>query len=780
MFKSYLKTAVRNLRRDRVPSVINVVGLSIALASCIVVYLFLQVYYSLDTSHAHGDRIVIAETVEGRGEQATTWGTTPLALGPALAAELPHVERAARVVWEGGDVRTAEHAFGERIAFADPAFFEVFSFPLRAGSPAALADPDAAILSDETARKYFGDAEPLGQRLTLTVGDAMRTVTVGGVAAPFPNNASLRFEVLLPLAAHPSADAASWADTGHTFLLLRDPGDLAAVAASAARFVAPTNAATGTDAAERFAWERLTDPAPDGHLVQNRPAEAPHPALSLIMVGLAAFMLALSCFNYVNIALGSAARRLNEIGVRKVMGGTKRSLIAQFMTENLLLCALALAVGIGIARLFLVPLFNQTFVLDVSLSLVEDWGLWVFLAGLLAFVAVVSGAYPAFYVASFSPADVLRGRRQLAEKRWLTRGLMTAQFAIACLAVLATVLLVMNGRFMLGQDWGYDPDAAVVVSLSDPAQFGPLRDAALGHAAVLGAVGARDHVGLGRNRTTYAVDGEEGWAFGYAVGAGYLETMGLALHHGRTFDPRLGREADEAIVNQRFADEHGWADAIGQTLRIDERDVTIVGVAEDVLQVPFALPQPMLIRQAEAPYRFLVVRTAPEQRAAVLAHLESRWDALASDLPFEGFTQREVFDTHYASWANLTRSVGTLAGLALLIACMGLFGLAAQNASRRRKEVGVRKVLGASVAHIVLLVNRPFLVILTVAASLATVVVYGALLFALSFDVANLMPITPLPFVLAYALVLLTVAVSLAAQSRDLALTNPADVLRSE
>ena len=780
MFKSYLKTAVRNLLRDRVPSAINIVGLSIALASCIVVYLFLQVYYSLDTSHAHGDRIVIAETVEGRGEEAVTWGTTPLALGPALAAELPQVERAARVVWEGADVRTAEYAFEERIGFADLAFFEVFSFPLRAGSVAALAQPDAAILSDETAQKYFGDDDPLGQRLTISFGDVQRVVTVGGVASPFPNNASLRFDLLLPLAAHPSGGEERWADTGHTFLLLRDTGDLATVAAYAARYVEPTNAATGADTADRFVFERLTDPAPNGHLVQNRPTEAPHPVLSLLMVGLAVFMLALSCFNYVNIALGSAARRLNEIGVRKVMGGTKRALIAQFMTENLLLCALALVVGIGIAWGFLVPLFNQTFVLDVELSLVEDWGLWAFLAGLLAFVAVLSGAYPAFYVASFEPAEVLRGRRTLAEKRWLTRGLMTAQFAIACLAVLMTVLLVMNGRFMLNQDWGYDPDATVVVQLSDPAQYGPLRDAALGHAAVLATAGAQDHVGLGRERMTYTADGDERWAFGYQVEPGYLATMGLTLHHGRAFDPRLGSEADEAIVNQRFAEANGWTDAVGQTLRIDERDVTIVGVAEDVLQVPFALPQPMLIRQTEAPYRFLVVRTAPEHRADVLAHLEARWDALAPDLPFEGFTQREVFDRHYESWANLSRSIGTLAALALLIACMGLFGLAAQNASRRRKEVGVRKVLGASVAHIVLLINRPFLVILTVAAGFATAVVYGGLLVVMSFDVANLMPITPLPFMLAYGLVLLTVAASLASQSRALVLTDPAEVLRSE
>jgi hypothetical protein len=680
-----------------------------------------------------------------------------------MEADLPHVERAVRLVWQGADVRTAEHAFEERIGFADAAFFDVFTFPLRAGS--RPAQPGDVLLSETAARKYFGDANPLGQRLTLAFGaDAPHAVTVRGVAAPFPNNASLRFDLLLPFDALPEAGVEDWsAADGHTFLLLRRAADLDAVAAQMAPYPA------------RFTFERLTDPAPEGYAVLRRPAEAPHPAFALIMVALAGFMMALSCFNYVNIALGSAAGRRKEIGVRKVMGGSKRDLVLQYLGENLLLCALALGLGVVIAWLGLVPLFNRTFVLDIELSLVEDLGLWAFLVGLLGVVAVVSGAYPALYVASFQPAEVFRGEQQAAETRWLTRGLLTAQFVIASLAVLATVFLVMNGRYLLGQDWGYDPEATLVVRLSAPEQADLLRDAALEHAAVQRVATADDHVGTRFDRIDYAAPGgEERQAFVYNVGPGYPETLGLALYRGRSLDVA---RSDVVLVNQRLVELHGWDDPIGQPLRIGDESVTVAGVLEDFVQMPLVRVQPTVMRPVDAA-RFLIVRAVPEQHDAVLAHLETRWHALVPDQPFDAFSQAEVFADRFASYQNLVRSVGVLAGLALLVASMGLYGLASQNAARRLKEVCVRKVLGAGVPHIVLLVNRPFLVLLTVASALATAVLYGGLRFAMSFDVANLMPLTPLPFVFGYALLLATFGASVAAQSRSLARADPAQTLR--
>ncbi len=787
MFKSYLKSAVRSLLKNKVPSVINIVGLSIALASSVVVYLFLQVYYTLDTGHEHGDRIALVEHVVLRDEAEQTWGTAPLPLGPALEADLPQVERSARLVWERGDVRTDEYAFTERIGFADPSFFDVFTFPLQAGTPNALATRDQVILSDEAARKYFRDDDPLGRSLAITVGEAAPDVyTVGGVAAPFPNNASLRFDVLLSFDAQlPDllAHADDWATpTGATFLLLRSAADFDGLAAQTVPYLDRQRVAGEDWPIERFTFERLTDPAPGAHHVLRRPTEAPHPALSMIMVALAGFMMALSCFNYINIALGSAVWRLKEIGVRKVVGGTKRQLIAQFMVENLLLCALALVLGLVLAWGVLVPLFNQVFVMQVELAFTENLGLWGFLVALLAFVGVAAGAYPAFYVTSFQPVRILRGRLDLSSRRWFSHTLTTAQFVIAFLAVIMTAFLTLNGRYLLDQSWGYDPDDTFVVRLSDPEQFDLLRDAAMSQATVLSVAGSKDHVGSARSRVTYTLNADEATEYeadAYTVGPTYADALGLRLHSGRFFDPaRTSDDAEAVVITQHFADMRDWTEPLGQTLRLDETLYTVVGVVEDFLHDPIQRAQPTIFLRADTGYRFLTVHAAPGSADAARAALEAAWTRQVPNLPFDAFAQREVFDLQYGSYLNLSRSIGYLAALALLIACMGLFGLASQNIARRLKEVSVRKVLGASVPHIVFLVNRTILVMLTVAAGIATAVTYSGLRVLIGLDVANVMPLTPIPFVLAYALVLLTVAVSVASQSRTLALANPADVLR--
>ncbi len=787
MFRSYLRSALRALRRDRAVSIINIAGLSIALAACLSVYLFLQVYYTLDTHHAHADRIVMAEGVVMQDGAEQTVGRVPMPFGPMLAEMLPQVERVVRVAWLGGDVRTMKATFEERIGFAEPDFFEVFSFPLARGT-ADLADPTTAVLSEKTARAYFGDADPIGQRLTIAAGtQAGQAFTVTGVAAPFPDNASFRFSVLLPFAAHPDAASADdWrVPVDATFLLLHRPEDVGAVVAEAAAFVARASDARPDAPIERFAFETLADPAPGAHRVVARPTEAPEPAFAIVMVTLALLMLALSCFNYVNIALGGAARRIREIGVRKVLGGTRHHLVAQFMLENLLLCAAALVVGVGLAWGVLVPLFNDVFVIDIHLSL-ADARLWLFLGALLVGVGVASGAYPALYVAGFQPARILQGTARLKQKRGLTHTLTTAQFIVACVAVVLTALLAFNGRHLATQAWGYRPDGLLAVQLSDPAQFEPLRVAATGQAAVVRAAGAQDHIGTSMQRIRFglgtdapnAPPGHEAQAL--TVGSGYAEVMGLHLRSGRFFDPERSSDGAAVVINEELARSSGLGDPVGRVLRVEGQTYEIIGVAEDFLYDPLFRPQPLMFRCSDAAPRVLVVRTRAGREADVEAVLEKEWKRAFPDQPFEAFTQQRVFDDQIGSYANLARGIGYLSALALLIACLGLFGLASQNAARRMKEMSVRKVLGASVFHLVFVANRVFLVILAIAATVATGVAMAALVAVNRLDVVNLMPLTPVPFVVAYAAVGLAVGAAVAVQSRQIARANPTDALRAE
>ncbi len=785
MLKSYLRSALRALRRDLTVSAINVVGLSIALASCVTVYLFLQVYYTLDTHHPNAERIFMAEEVARRGSEEETVGRVPMSFGPTLAQALPQVEKVVRVMRAEADVRTAEATFTRRVTFAEPGFFGLFSFPLARGT-ADLSRPGGAVLSADDARALFGDADPIGQRLTIPLGETAQSFTVTGVAAPFPDNAGFRFSVLLPFSAHPDAEQAeSWSTAADaTFLLLRQPGDADAVAAHAARLVPRANEARPERPISHFVLDNLAHPAPGAHRVAARPTEAPEPAFAIIMVGLALLMLALSCFNYVNIALGAAGRRIREIGVRKVIGGTRAHLVAQFMFENLLLCAAALVLGIALAWLALVPLFNDLFVLQISLSL-ADAPLWLFLAGMLAFVGVASGAYPALYVAAFQPARILQGRARLAARRGLTHGLMTAQFVIASLAVVVTVLLAFNGRYLAGQAWGYSPDGIVVVRLLDPAQWTPLAAFATGQAAVERVAGARDHVGAAMDPVLYATEADapeappERRAYALTVGTDYLETMELPLLQGRLLDP--ARDADAVVVNRRFAQQNGLADPVGQRVRLaGGHEAEIVGVVSDFLYNPLFQPLPLVFRASDAAPRFLVVRARAGGEAGVEKALEGEWKRLYPDQPFEAFTQREVFSDQLGSYNNLARGIGYLAALALLIACLGVFGLASQNAARRMKEMSVRKVLGASVPHLVFVANRVFLVILAIASAVATVVAGAGLVALGGVEEINLMPITPVPFVVSYAAVLLAVSLAVAAQSRRIARANPTDALRAE
>ena len=422
MLMNYFKLAYRNLLRNKVPATINIVGLSIALACCVVVYTFLAAWHSMDSYHENGERIFLALHDVEREHQVETWGRMPMPIGPALERDFPQVERTVRVNWNGATVQRGEQAFDELITFVDVGFFEMLTFPLKYGSPEALKDPNAVILNDQMATKYFGDQNPVGETLMMTFGHQHRVaVTVGGVAEKFPSNTGFRFGFLMRFDRQHDLgleDLDDWANlTAGLFVQVKEPGDVEMIAAQMARYLPLQNAASLDWPIQSFSFDNFANPSPDAHLVRGRIAEAAHPALSIFFIATALFMLALSCFNYINIALGAASRRLKEIGMRKVIGGNKRQLVLQFMTENILLCFLALLVGIVIAKAFLVPLFNSIFILQLDLTFWGNLGLWVFLVGLLLFVGVASGAYPALYVASFQPITIFRGRQRLAEDR---------------------------------------------------------------------------------------------------------------------------------------------------------------------------------------------------------------------------------------------------------------------------------------------------------------------------------------------------------------------------
>lgn len=790
MLKNYFVLAYRNLLKNKVPAAINLFGLSVAVACSVVVYLFIFAHLTFDHFHEHAAEIYLVEHQVAWNGEVQTWGMAPAPLAAALEAEFPQVERAVRMQRHGAQVQHTGERFGGYVSFVDPDFLELFTFPLERGDPAALADPNAVILSAQAAERFFGDAQPLDEELQFTFENGQRaSFVVRGVAEPFPQNAGLRFDYLVPFEQQRVlglGDYDDWATfVDGLFIQVPDPAQLRDMEAQMDPYLARQNAANEEWAISGFVFDNLRHPMPRAAWVRRRPAHTEDPMMVYLFALIPVFMLALACFNYVNISLGSAARRLKEIGLRKMVGGRRSQLVFQFLAENLLLCFLSLLAGVVLAQAVLIPAFNGVFVVQLALSFTESLHLWGFLGALLAFVGLASGLYPAWYLTSFQPVDIFRGKRRLADKKLFTHVFLTGQFVLAFITVIVSVYLTLNGRYIVEQDWGYRADQTLVVPVPDGDSYTRLHDALAASPDVLTLAGAQRHVGHGIDRAEVHLAGQMETVGRFTIGPGYLEAMGLPLVAGRSFDAARGTDlADAILVNQAFLEAHGWSEGVGETLRMDGETHTVIGVVGDFLFHPLISVRPLVFEMVPpAEYAYLVARVAAGQEAAAVATVEAAWEQVLPEDTFTSFFQDSVFDTHYQSYQNVTGGLRYLSLLALLIACMGLYGLAAQNVARRLKEVSIRKVLGATVWQLTVRVNRGFLMMLGIAALLATALTYAGLWLLLTQVGAeagvNLMPVGPAMYGITYLIVSLTALLSVATQVGKLIRANPAEVLRN-
>lgn len=799
MLKSYFVVAFRNLRKNKLASAINIVGLSIAIGCSIVSYLFILDNLVLDDFHEYADRIFLVEQVRTEGEISHLYGTTPLALAPALEDDFPQVERAVRLIPRYMNVTHGDKSFDDEVRFVDADFFEMFTFPLRYGTPTSLADPSTVILSAYVATKYFGDENPVGKIIRIEEkffsmepeGGAQGDFTVGGVAEEFPEDAGLRFSIAANyewLRTHSPRAAETWANEGATFVQVSETAGLAAMAEQMAHYLPLQQAGAEEVHYGPFRFDNLQRLPHHAEIVHNLPVGGIPWAPIVVLAVIAVFLLTLACLNFVNVALATMTRRFKEIGMRKVMGGSRRQLITQLLAENTLLTLFSLVLGTALAVLLLIPAFHGIANERLSVGLTESLVLWPFLGALLVLVAFVSGAYPAFYVSALQPAHIFRGAHQRSRRRVFMHGFLTLQFMLAFITMIASVTFVLNGQYDADRDWGYDQDEMLVVEIADPSQYDVLHSIALQQPSVESLSGSRDHVGRAATFGTVEIDGKPFETMVFAVEPTYLSTMGFRLQSGRQFDAALTGRQQGIVINEEFARSQGWDNALGQTLRLDSAVHSVIGVVEDFHHQDFTQPiRPALFVHGDrSTFRYLTMRVAPgagtqtahvAEAARAAKAMEAAWKRLAPGQPYQHFFQDEVFDSYHREMQGLTRLFGFVALMALLISCMGLFGLVAQHVAGRMREVGVRKVLGASVGQLVALTNRRFAFLLLLAALLATPTSY--LLIGALFDTIYRYhpPLTAAPFAISYVLILLTAALTISTQIRKLVTVNPAHVL---
>jgi len=802
MLRNYLTVALRSLRKQGGYTALNVGGLGLGLACCFLLALFIGQELGYDRFHANAGRIhrvLIQWDAEGQPSATTAAGITS-----QWVPRIPAVESAVRVenfrspyVRIGDELRKIES-----LALADPSLFRVFSFPLLRGNPAtALARPDGLVLTETEAQTLFGAEDPMGQTLVMPSGDAGDvTLTVTGIMADVPATSSFTFDavgsfLLLRQLAGPEALENFTNSNFRTYLLLRPGADPEAVGTQLEELAR----AEFSEGGEADDTNILLQPLPalhfDTDIVFNEGSVRDKRYVYLF--GAAALLILLiACVNFMNLATARATQRAKEVGVRKALGAQQGQLVRQFLSESVVqsLAALAVAALLALAAL---PAFNAAMGTELTLG---SGGLQtvLLLVGLGLLAGVAAGTYPAIFLSAFQPTRVLRG--EISRGRGavnLRRVLIVTQFVVSVFLIVATLTVYRQLGFMQTQSLGFDREQ--VVFLSPPGdlydRYDAFRERLTEDPRIVSAARAGGLPGrVGTNRgynwpgagAAAGTDGEEqGASFWTAPADGaYVETLGLELLAGRSFRTDAPADTmDSYILNETAISELGYGtpeEAVGQPFRAWDRPMgTIVGVVKDFhFQGLQETIQPLVLNEIPW-YGYVALRLAPGDPQEALAHVRAVWNEFAPGYPFDYKFLDEDFDRLYKNEEKLGRLFGFFAAIAVFIACLGLFGLAAYAADRRTREIGVRKVLGATPRDVVLLLSKEFTALVGVAFVLATPLAWFVMHRWLE-DFAYRITLGPAVFLLAGVLALAIGFVTVSTQALRAASIDPVRALRHE
>ncbi|KAB7732850.1 FtsX-like permease family protein [Rudanella paleaurantiibacter] len=811
MLTNYLKIAWRNLMRHKGISAINLVGLAFGLATCLLISLFVFDELSYDRFNTKADRIVRVIFRASINNEKIREATVMPPVAQTLKAQYPEVLEATRIRDAGTPVVAyADKAFREEnIAYVDSNFFEVFTLPFRQGnSQTALNAPNTAVITTTMAQKYFGTANPMGQVLTFKGWN--RAFRITGVMEPIPTNAHFHFDMLVSMAGLDEARQPTWmASNFFTYLVLPEGYNYRQLEAKLPqvieKYMGPQLKQSMGMSLSQFRQKGnevglFLQPLTDIHLRSDIPFDL-EPGSDIRYVymfgAIALFMLLIACINFMNLSTAGSSKRAREVGIRKVMGSLKQELVGQFLCESILLTLLALTLGLVLAYAAL-PYFNALSGKTLTLSFQSTP--WL-MPGLLAFgllVGLLAGSYPAFFLSAFRPINVLKGGSSAGkltgggQSIGLRRGLVVFQFFVSICLIMCTTVVYQQLQFIQHKKLGYDKEQVLVMRETwrlgaKEEQFRQelLRDARVINATVSGYVPAGPS---NSNNFTVYPDNSPMQLFktlAYEVDERYIPTLGMQIRQGRNFSRAFGTDSTAVILNQTAARVLGWGDtALGHTLsRTDNngRKATyhVIGIVNDFHFRSLHEPISPLVMLYGHNGGSVIAKVKTPEVTALLASLQKQWTAYGTEAPFLYTFLNESYNNTYRAEQKTGQILGLFAGLTIFVACLGLFGLAMFTAEQRTKEIGVRKVLGASVLGIVALLSRDFLKLVAIAILLASPIAWWVMQqwlqgFAYKIDMSIGV------FVGAGGLAILIALLTVSYQSIRAARVNPVKSLRSE
>lgn len=781
MFKNYLLTATRLVKKNKLSSFINIFGLAIGMATCLLILLWINDELSFDRFHENGDHIykVVCSDLLADDKYAVT---TP-ALAPALEQEFPETVAATRYLELGNLVvkHGEKKSLEDEVAFVDPQFLTIFSFPLIKGNPqAALSAPGSAVLTESQAQKYFGTEDPIGKTLTIA---GRYDFKVTGLMEDPPLNSHLRFNMLVPVEFLEEFgwDLEQWDRFFiDTYVQLHPESPVIKKGRLSAFIHAKVE---DSENLELFLF-----PLKDIHLrssdigAMGRTGDIKNVYLFAII---SLFVLLIACINFMNLSTTQSGKRIKEIGMRKVVGASRKDIIKQFYGESILMTLLALALAFLLIELFL-PVFSGLSGKELQFDFSGNYGFFLVVLGIVFVTGFISGSYPALLLSSFKPVEMFRGKWSSGSffQSFARRFLVVAQFSISIVLIIGTAVVYAQMDFLRNKKLGFDHEHIISMELTQNLRqkYDVLKTGLLDLSYVSQVTSASKRPFTHISSTDWhSPDDTRYIRLCFTdVGYDYLETFGLEMAEGRFFSNEYSLDKKNYILNETAVRQMGFADPLGQEIEVFDNRGIVIGVVKDYHYESLHSPVgPLVLRFAEGGQTYLYAKIQPANLESALKDFEGIWNRLEMNYPFNYRFFDSDFDGMYRAENRFKKILGYFAVFAVFISCLGLFGLASYVTGQRTKEIGIRKVLGASIPRLILMFSKEFAKWVAFANIVAWPVAYFAMTNWLK-GFAYRMGIQVWIFVLSSFLALVIALATVTVHTAKAALANPADSLKYE
>ncbi len=795
MLKNILKTALRNTLRDKGYSLLNLLGLSVSIIASLLLVLYINHELSYEDFHVKKDRIYRIVSHFQERDDEFSWASTQPTLGKQIKADYPEIEEFVRLNGLGNNTKLTigDEVYNEDdLVLADSTYFDIFTHTFLEGDPSTCLDePNSIVLTKSLAEKYFGDDPAVGQTIKDSDDESLK---VTAVIEDLPRNTHIELTGLVSLNSIENLGGGWGSFYLTTFVLLKENVDAEAFKLKLPEVI--TNYVDPIFEQYGVKIEYEMQELAGIHLFSDTDGEQGGGNIAYIYIFsiVVVFMLAIAAINYMNLATARSERRAREVGIRKVLGSYKWMLVLQFISESMILTITSLIISlVSIEYLFLEP-FNSMTSREFFFSDIFQTEIIMSIIAIVVLLGVLGGSYPAFYLSSFKPVKVLKGR--FVSKKGsvpLRKVLVITQFAISIAMIISTIIVFDQLSFLRNKDLGFAKDQIMVVPLADRSmseKYDVFMNELSQNSDIISVSSSMSSPGRGYPKNLMPIESKDGFVEKgvnfYRVDENYIPTLEIQLLEGRNFSKDMASDSNAVIVNQLFVQRMDWDDPIGKRIRIsDEEDevaeyLYVVGVMEDFHQLSlYQELEPLAFFYGEN-LPFVHIKFQPQKINEVQAQVSTVWEKIYPSQPFDSYFLDQRFFESYEEDAKRSKVFTLFSAITIFIACIGLLGLASYSAEQRTKEIGIRKVLGAGEKNIIFLLTKDFFILVFISMGIAFVASYFMMKNWLDDSFVYHVKIQPLSFLYAGMIALFFVLLTVGFQALRAANNNPVDALRTE